>query len=239
MMVNRFNRELRMALVPQESAVSSTDYCFNFAVLCRRVSGHAEILRIGNELRRTMNLELLKKSVKVYINPQSVEFLALVQRDDPMHSGFMDLVFLNEGAINTVFSIPHQTSGARDESNPELPRYPINCWKDVDEDHKALPADHAAFDHPFEEKKKDVAGQVVQKERPLHEQDIAEHIANLKAQAQANTEVPPQIFAVSPEDKAANDAANLAAQSAPATEPATPQPEDSTEESAEKKPTVQ
>lgn len=75
----------------------------------------------------------------------------------------------------TVFDVPHITHPSRQEANPALPNYPVNAWKRIDEEHKALPEDHPQFDHPHEQPKFNNDGQRILKERPKYDGHLAAH----------------------------------------------------------------
>jgi hypothetical protein len=119
-----------------------------------------------------------KARMVIYIDANSKEHEALVSaakrhssyrdRNGDKHELFTPLTHLETGADDCVVSglyinpelaeadsvvrfydVPHFTDPSRVEPNPALPSYQLNCWKDFYEEHTALPADHAHFDHPF------------------------------------------------------------------------------------------
>lgn len=118
--------------------------------------------------------------VVIYVDRKGVAHNALVLQPDT--DEIISLIYVTaDGVAKTEFGVHHKSSDAKRENNPNVPEYILNCWKEKDEDHPAIPVDHPMFDHPFELKTKDEAGRVIQKPRPLTQAAIDEHVAHLGA----------------------------------------------------------
>lgn len=126
----------------------------------------------------------------IYIDGLGKEREATVVDINPMHPEYMTLGYFDDlGNPQKVFDVPHFTHSSRQEmqtvkdrfgnevqqGNPGLPTYPVNCYKERDEDHNALPADHPGFDHPFKLAEYDQQGTRIPVERPEYEKELAEH----------------------------------------------------------------
>src|SRR5271167_2064961 len=85
-----------------------------------------------------------------YVAADGKQYNALVLKVDQLHPGYVSLVAI-EGEGNPVVhdSVPHMSDPSKDENNPTLPRYALNCWKEYGEEHEAPPADHPMFAHKF------------------------------------------------------------------------------------------
>jgi len=164
----------------------------------------------------------VKKSDPVfYIDPFGRDHVALVFALNGLNPGYLSVVYIDQAApendnLKRVFDIPHMTDDSRQETrtvpvsdpqaraagevvvdgNPDLPTYHVNCWKEIDEDHRRLPQDHPAFDHPFAAPETDKEGQVIPKSRPEYEADVRRHQARptLVELAEALSSVPSQPF---------------------------------------------
>lgn len=94
-----------------------------------------------------------KAKLVIYIDPNGVEHEALVRAVNPLNEGFATLVYVDDKApesdnLKTVFDVAHHHDESKDENHPDLPRFVLNCWKDVAEAHEAIPPEHPHFDHP-------------------------------------------------------------------------------------------
>lgn len=117
--------------------------------------------------------------VVVYIDRKGTPHNGLVKSLNQLHEGYLSLSYQDdEGRSIDVFDVPHMDHESRQEPNPDLPTFHINCWKYPDEEHNRAPKDHPMFDHPFEPPTKDRDGRIVPKPRPLLDAAIAEHQAN-------------------------------------------------------------
>lgn len=105
----------------------------------------------------------------IYIDPAGVTHEALVFAFNVLNPKLLDLVYVDAKApgdgITKVFSIEH--ADQKKETNPELPVYPLNAWKEYYEDHQVIPPDHPNFDHPFRAKELALNGQPIPIERPI------------------------------------------------------------------------
>lgn len=135
-----------------------------------------------------------KNGPVIYIDGLGKEREATVVDINPMHPEYMTLGYFDDlGNPQKVFDVPHFTHPSRQEmqtvkdrfgnevqqGNPGLPTYPVNCYKERDEDHNALPADHPGFDHPFKLAEYDQQGTRIPVERPEYDKELAEHKAEL------------------------------------------------------------
>jgi hypothetical protein len=113
--------------------------------------------------------------------------------DDCIVSGLYINPALEPDSIVRFYDVPHFTDESKQESNPALPSYHVNCWKEFSEQHSALPADHPAFDHPFHVEYVtdadgnplvDQFGQKVRKQpaRPEYDAHVADHQAKPETQ---------------------------------------------------------
>jgi hypothetical protein len=140
-----------------------------------------------------------KNKAIIYIDPSGKEHDALVTAINQMHDGVISLIYAvddpeNRGALNSttieVFDIPHMSAqsevhtvpasgelGMRgvvvEQGNSDLPTYHIHCWKEAGEEHKALPADHPAFDGKYAWPQADEHGKFARVSRPAFEADQA------------------------------------------------------------------
>jgi hypothetical protein len=119
----------------------------------------------------------MKGTSVLYIDPSGKEHTFLVTALNGLNEGFISGVYVDMTApepdnLKSVYDIPHMSHESRQETNPDLPRYVVHCWKEKGESHLALPADHPQFDHPGEPRTGEHGQQIV-KERPLHEANIA------------------------------------------------------------------
>ncbi|HEV7674389.1 MAG TPA: hypothetical protein VGQ12_07655 [Candidatus Angelobacter sp.] len=120
-----------------------------------------------------------KGSVVLYIDRASVVFAALVVGVNNLNPEVLDVAYFDPktDALKTEFGVPHMSDDSKKETNPALPQYSLNCWKRLSEEHLALPVDHPANDHPFEQKKQDDSGRLIAKPRPEFDKHVAEHNA--------------------------------------------------------------
>jgi hypothetical protein len=117
----------------------------------------------------------------IYIDPQGVERNALVAAINGLHEGVIDLVYVDANSeVQKKFGIVHASDESKQENNPDLPSYQLNAYKLPGEEHKALPSDHPAFDHPFKAAEKDDDGNVIAQSRPEYEAEVSEHKESLK-----------------------------------------------------------
>lgn len=126
----------------------------------------------------------------IYLDTKGKEHEALVFAVNPLNEGYVSLVYVDESrpdADNVVklFDVRHMAT--IEETNPALPTYHLNCWKDPYEDHLALPADHPAFDHPHLPTT-DADGKVIPVDRPEYDAQVASYQA-YQAQSQADGHV--------------------------------------------------
>lgn len=106
----------------------------------------------------------------IYIDATGKTHEALVFGQNVLHPNLLDLVYVDENApandnIKKVFAIDHHE--AKKETNPDLPAYPLNAWKEYYENHQVIPPDHPNFDHKFAPKVLGLNGQPLPTERPL------------------------------------------------------------------------
>lgn len=127
-----------------------------------------------------------KGSVVLYIDRASIVFAALVVGVNNLNPDVLDVTYFDPktDALKTEFGVAHMSADSKKETNPKLPQYSLNCWKESGEEHKALPSDHPANDHPFELKKQDDSGRLITKARPEFEKQVAEHNAEPEVTAQ-------------------------------------------------------
>jgi hypothetical protein len=124
----------------------------------------------------------------IYIDGLGREHEASVVDINQLHPGFITVgYFAEDGDTIKVYDIPHMSHESRQnvvtvldknnrpvqQGNPDLPTYPVHCWKERDEEHKALPSDHPAFDHPHKLPEFDQDGARIPIARPEYEADIA------------------------------------------------------------------
>jgi hypothetical protein len=128
-----------------------------------------------------------KGTTVIFIDPAGVEHDALVFAENGMNPGLLSVLFIDMSApdqdnAKRVYDIPHFSDSSKDEINPELPRYAVNCYKEYGEAHLVPPADHPMFDHAF--KSADVAqnGERIPVSRPLTEAAEADHLASAPVQ---------------------------------------------------------
>jgi hypothetical protein len=115
--------------------------------------------------------------VVVYLDAKGVPHNALVKSLNQLHDGFVSVSYQDaEGRTIDVYDVPHMDHESRQEPNPDLPTFHINCWKYPDEDHNVAPKDHPMFDHRFAPPTKDNDGRIVPKPRPLLDAVVAEHL---------------------------------------------------------------
>jgi hypothetical protein len=120
--------------------------------------------------------------VVIYIDPKGVPKNALVKSLNQLHEGYLSLSYQDaEGRSIDVFDVPHMDDESRQEPNPDLPTFHINCWKYPDEDHNRAPKDHPMFDHPFEPPTLDDDGRRIPKPRPEFDAVVEEHQAGKAA----------------------------------------------------------
>lgn len=120
-----------------------------------------------------------KSKHAMYVDGLGKEHYALVTAINQLHPGYVTLVYVDEDAserenLKTVYDVPH-LSEKNAEPNPALPSYDVHGWKEVDEEHKALPSDHPAFDHPHKLPEFDQDGTRIPIIRPEYEAEIAAH----------------------------------------------------------------
>lgn len=101
---------------------------------------------------------------------------------------YVDAKARESESIKQFYDVPHFTDESKQEPNPALPSYQLNCWKEFGEEHNAIPTDHPNFDHPFHrEFVTDANGNVLvddkgnkvvkEKDRPLYDAHVAAHQA--------------------------------------------------------------
>ena len=71
------------------------------------------------------------ETVIVYIDLKGLEHNALLIEEDQRHAGFVSLVYLNRGIAQRMVGVAHESHESKDESNPDLPRVALNCWREV------------------------------------------------------------------------------------------------------------
>lgn len=152
-----------------------------------------------------------KSKAVAYIDPSGKEHVLLVTAINGLNEGFISGVYVDASApendnVRKVFDVPHMSHPSRQEvrttpvsdparaavgeveveGNIDLPSYPLNCWKELGEQHLALPPDHPHFDHPFATFEEDperraaiavTGGKPIPAERPEYEKHIAAHNA--------------------------------------------------------------
>lgn len=127
--------------------------------------------------------------VVIYIDPKGVPKNALVKSINQLHDGYVSLSYQDaEGRSIDVFDVPYMGDKSRQEPNPDLPTFHINCWKYPGEQHNVAPKDHPMFDHPFAPPTKDQDGRIVPKPRPEFEKVVEIHKASKPAAPE--TELP-------------------------------------------------
>jgi hypothetical protein len=124
----------------------------------------------------------------VYVDGLGREHEALVTAVNGLHPGLVTLVFVDVNApepenVKKIFDVAHMSQIT--EPNPDLPNYQVNCWKEFYENHRALPADHPAFDHPAKAAEYDEQGSRIVPERPLTMADVMAHQESKCASAEA------------------------------------------------------
>jgi len=131
-----------------------------------------------------------KGKAVIFVDALGKEHSALVTALNVAHEGYVSLIYIDAGApeadnIKTASDVPHISDASRADSNPDLPSYPLNAWKEPGEEHRALPADHPQFDHPFKQPELDEQGNPIPVARPAYEADVAAHqdVATLLQQA--------------------------------------------------------
>jgi hypothetical protein len=118
----------------------------------------------------------------IYVDQVGREHAALVTAVNGLNDGYVSLVYVDAKADETdnvikEIDVAHASDPSKDESNPDLPRYVLNAWKEPGEFHQALPADHPAMDHPFLPVVVDQDGIPIPIARPVYEAQIAAHQA--------------------------------------------------------------
>jgi hypothetical protein len=125
-------------------------------------------------------METKKQDAVIYIDGYGREHDALVTAVNEREQGFVTLVYVDVNApepenVKKLFDIAHVSHASKQEPNPDLPSYDVNAWKQRGELHRALPADHPAFDHPFLLPKLDEAGNVIPIDRPKTVAEVQSH----------------------------------------------------------------
>jgi hypothetical protein len=118
----------------------------------------------------------------IYVDQVGAEHAALVTAMNGMHEGFVSLIYIDPQApesenVKKLFDVAHASHPSKDESNPDLPRYVVNAWKEPGESHLVLPSDHPAMDHPFRPVAVDQDGVRIPIARPEYEAQVAAHQA--------------------------------------------------------------
>lgn len=122
-----------------------------------------------------------KTQAVTYVDGHGKEHDALVSAVNVRNPGYLSLVYIDPNAdeadnVRKLWDIPHRTM-ATAETNPNLPQYDVNCWKDAAEPHAKLPEDHPTFDHPFAQPEKTATGDVISKARPRFSAAVHDHMA--------------------------------------------------------------
>lgn len=74
--------------------------------------------------------------VMIYLDEQGQECGATVISVSPLHPEFPTLGYFDRsGHPHKAFDVPHMSHQSRQETNPDLPTYHINCWKNFGETH--------------------------------------------------------------------------------------------------------
>lgn len=157
----------------------------------------------------------------IYLDGLGKEREATVVEINPMHPEYVTLgYFDDQGNPQKVFDVPHMSHPTRgnvtvvkdrwgkdvEQGNTDIPWYPTNCYKERDEEHPAMPADHPAFDHPFKNPEFDQDGKRIAPVRTEYEKAIAEHVAGLAAEMEEATGVAPLPDQSLDQQKAAEEA---------------------------------
>src|SRR4029077_20927885 len=100
--------------------------------------------------------------------------------DNPLNEGFLSLIYIDPHApegdnVKKLFDVRHISKVQ--ETNPALPTYHLNAWKEVDESHTALPSDHPALDNPLAPVDVDKNGNGALVARPACGAKVAAHRA--------------------------------------------------------------
>jgi hypothetical protein len=116
-------------------------------------------------------------------------------RDCVVSGVYVDRASRQQDPTLKFFDVPHYSDPSRQDNNPGVPSYQLNCWKEVDEEHTEIPSDHPNFDHPFHREyevdgegnfRVDDAGNKIlnKRARPGFEGQLAAHQEKPETQAQ-------------------------------------------------------
>lgn len=142
----------------------------------------------------------------VYVDPKAEERDNLVRVYDVAHKDDETKQDVREVRANG----PNAPSPTVIDGNAGLPHYDVHCWKEYDEEHKPLPEDHPAFDHPFGVPEKDQAGNRIPVVRTEYERQIEQHRAESGYVPPAPSTDPPPVTAPS-EPQGLGDVEQMAA----------------------------
>lgn len=125
----------------------------------------------------------MKGTTVTYVDPFGKEHDALVTAENGLHPGFLTLVYVDVNApepenVKKLYDIAHISDPSKEETNPDLPTYHVNAWKERYEQHRMLPEDHPAFDHPFHAVERDQEGIPIPVHRPDYMSDVDAHLAS-------------------------------------------------------------
>lgn len=141
----------------------------------------------------------------VYVDGYGKEHDALVTAVNVREPNYVSLCYVDANApeadnVRHLWDVPNRAV-AQKETNPDLPQYDVNCWKDSYEPHAKLPEDHPAFDHPFKAAEQTETGQSIQRPRPKFAAAIHDHAATVRKMAEGTpaTSTEPNLgFAAAP-----------------------------------------
>ena len=116
----------------------------------------------------------------IYLDEIGKEHAGLVTALNPLNEGYLTLIYIDphapeSGNVKKLFDVRHISKVA--ETNPALPTYHINAWKEVGELHTALPSDHPALDDPLAPVDVDKNGNRIPVARPEYDAQVAAHRA--------------------------------------------------------------
>ena len=119
-----------------------------------------------------------KGNFVVYLDQVGKEHSALVTAMNPLNEGFVTLIYIDPHApegdnVRKLFDVRH-ISKVR-ETNPALPTYHLNAWKEPGESHTALPSDHPALDNPLAPVDVDRNGHRIPVARPEYDAQVTAH----------------------------------------------------------------
>lgn len=116
----------------------------------------------------------------VYVDAKGQEHSALAISENGLNPGRVTLIYVHPvtGEVVNLFDVVHMSDPSKQENNPDLPNYSLNCWKHEDEYHQAPPSDHPIFDGTFKQPELDDNSKVIPIRRPKFDADVAavEHL---------------------------------------------------------------